>query len=126
VETIEAFYRDPRRQDSREIRFGSGWRSSHFEHFEFVVFWVADTNELCLLRAPIRGVQSDGVLRRFILGLPPHVRTQSLSDEEVTVEVLATLTEEQVERALAGWQDHVQDSGGVEWLREMLSSNFDL
>lgn len=120
MDTLEAFYEDERRRDSREVRFGSGWRSSRFQDFEFVIFWVADTQELCLLRAPIRAVQSDGVFSRFILGVPPHVNPQPPRDGEVTVEVLATLPEEDLGRVLEGWQDHLRDAGGVEWLREAL------
>jgi hypothetical protein len=120
VATLEAFYDDDRRQESREVWFGSGWQSSKEELFEFLVFWVADTEEVCLLRTPLRDVQSDGVLSRFVLGIPPHVNPRPLGDEEATVEVLAKMSEKQVGEALEGWQDHLGNSGGVEWLRRAL------
>ena len=125
MQRIEDFYSDPRRQDSREVKFGSGWRSSKFEFFEFILFWVADTQELCLLRAPQRDVQSDGVFSRFILHVPPHTNPQPLRDEEVMVEVLAVLPEEQLSRVLQGWQDHVKDTGGVEWVRNEVAARFE-
>jgi hypothetical protein len=122
METLEHFYGNPRRQDSREIRFGSGWRSSKFSQLEFVVFWIAETQELCLLRAPARDVQSDGVFSRFILGVPPHVNPQPLGDGEVTVEVLRTLPEEGLEKLLQGWQEQMKDPAGVEWLRDAVAT----
>lgn len=121
MEAVEQFYAEPRRQRSREVRFGSGWRSSQFTLFEFVVFWVAETRELCLLRAPSRDVRSDGMFSRFVLGVPPHVNPQPLRDGEVTVEVLCELSEEQVESALEGWQEHMPSDSGVEWLRQAVA-----
>ncbi|MGH9195737.1 MAG: hypothetical protein ACRD1T_08365 [Acidimicrobiia bacterium] len=122
METLEEFYGDPRRQESKEVRFGSGWHSSKFEHFEFVVFWVAETEELCLLGALNRDVRSDGVFSRFILGVPPHVNPQPLGDGVVTIEVLATLSEERLDTALEGWQEQMKDPAGVEWLRRALAT----
>lgn len=117
VECLEAFYGDTQRRESREIRFGTGWRSSRYELFEFVVFWVAATEELCVLRTPIRDVQSDGLVSRFVLGIPPHTNPRSLSDDEVTIEVLARIPAVDLMKRLEGWEDRVKDPDGIEWIR---------
>ena len=95
MESLGTFYEDERRTDSRELRFGLNWRSTAMPMFEFSVFWLEVTEELCALRSPIRDVVSDGPVSRFIVGIPPHTNPQKLRDEEVTVEVLANLTEKE-------------------------------
>ena len=120
IETLDAFYSDERRRDSAELRFGSGWRSSRLVNFEYLVFWIAATEELCLLRAAIRDVQSDGVFSRFVLGLPPHTNPRELRDHEVSVEVLGRLSEEEVKRSLRGWEAHLFDADGIEWVRSVV------
>lgn len=125
IETLESFYGDQRRRDSVELRFGSGWRSSRLDNFEYQVFLIAATEELCLLRAAIRDVQSDGVFSRFVLGLPPHTNPRELRDHEVSVEVLARLPEDEVDRRLQGWETHLSDPGGIEWVRSVVSLDSD-
>jgi hypothetical protein len=120
IETLERFYNDTRRKDSEEVRFGIGWRSAN-EPFEFVVFWVAETEELCLLRSPVRDVQSDGMVSRFILGIPPHMRAQELRDDEVTVEVIARISEHELPLRLEGWEVHHRAPDGIEWVRSVVS-----
>jgi hypothetical protein len=117
VETVEAFYEDERRRNSREVRFGVDWRSSKYALFQFGVFWVEDTQELCLLRSPIRDVQWDGPVSRFILQVPPHVNAQPLRDHEVTVEVIARLPDDEIAEVLDGWRDHLGEPDGIEWVR---------
>lgn len=120
IETLERFYSDTRRKNSEEVRFGIGWRSAKHELFEFVVFWVAETEELCLLRSPIHDVESDGMVSRFILGIPPHVRAQELRDDEVTVEVIARISEQELPLRLEGWEVHHQAPDGIEWVRSVV------
>ncbi|HEV2756548.1 MAG TPA: hypothetical protein VG318_12330 [Actinomycetota bacterium] len=120
MESIDRFYADERRRGSEEIRFGSQWRTPAWPSFEFAVFWVADTGELCALRSPIRDVASDGPVTRFVLGVPPHTNPQPLGDHEVTVEVLASLTAAEVDERLSGWESHHRDPDGFDWLRRAL------
>ena len=117
MESLETFYLDSVRRDSREVRFGTNWRSEQVEDCEFIVFWVEDTREFCLLRAPLRDVQSDGVFSRFILHVPPHFNPQPPRDDEVTVEVIAVLSEEDLMRLLGEWHEHLKDPDGIEWIR---------
>lgn len=118
VETLEDFYADPARKGSREISFGSGWRSSKYELFEYTLFWVASTSELCAMRAPIRDVRSDGPISRFVLGVPPHFRSQELRGAEVTVAVLALVGETELTGLLEGWEQHHVSVDGLEWVQE--------
>jgi len=119
MQGLEEFYADPRRRDSRELRFGLGWRSANYEFFEFSVFWLAATDELCLLRAPMRDARSDGVFSRFILGVPPHFNPEPMRDHEVAVEVLARVEEARLLDLLDGWEEHRGESDGVSWLRSV-------
>lgn len=121
MESLGSFYADPHRSGSREIRFGSGWRSRNYESFEFNVFWVEATKELCALRSPIRHVRSDGVISRFVLGLPPHAEVQELKDNELSIEVLGRLDEEQLRVVLARWERHLHDPDGFDWIRTALA-----
>lgn len=121
VESLESFYSNAERSDSREIGFGSGWRNRNYEFFEFTVFWIETTRELCALRSPIRHVRSDGMFSRFLLSLPPHAQVERLKDSELTVEVLARLDEEQLLTVLSGWEDHQKDADGFEWIRSSVS-----
>lgn len=85
------FYENDRRRLSLETRYGTGWRSSKDKGYQFTLFWVAETNELCLMKAPDLDVRSDGMFSRFILKLPPHAQVQQPGDLDVHVEVLAHL-----------------------------------
>lgn len=122
LETLESFYANPARSGSREMRFGSGWRSRNYGFFEFTVFWIQNTRELCALRSPIRHVRSDGMFSRFFLGLPPHAEVQKLKDAELTVEVLGRLNEEHLLAVLSDWKDHQEDADGFEWIRSKVSA----
>ena len=41
MEQVSDFYENETRRDSRELRFGSQWRSSEHPGLVFHVFWVA-------------------------------------------------------------------------------------
>ena len=120
---MDEFYAAEARQASREVRFGSGWRSARFPEWEFSVFWIAATQELCLLRAPTPDVRSDGTISRFILHIPPHTNPEQLRDRDVTIEVLAKVTESDLERVLENWEAHHTDPDGVEWLRSQIGGH---
>ena len=122
MQSLDTFYEDQRRRESKELHLGIGWRSRRYELFEFTLFWLADTRELCALRSPIRNVQPDGFFRRFILGLPQHMRKSELRDDEVQIEVLAVLPEAQVHSVLAEWRSHVTDPAGFDWVRDRVAA----
>jgi hypothetical protein len=117
MESLGDFYEDDRRRDSPELHFGTNWRSTEFPGYEFSVFWLADTHELCVLRSPIVDVKSDGIVSRFILGIPPHTNPTELRDDEVKVDVLVTLTERHLLERLAGWESRRSEPDGYDWLR---------
>ncbi len=121
MEALREFYEDDRRRDSEEVGFGSEWLSAGYPGFEFSVFWVAATQELCALRSPLRDVASDGPVSRFVLGIPPHTNPWELRDEEVSVEVLAYLPKEEVDQRLAGWETRNREPGGLDWLRRAVA-----
>lgn len=114
--TLEDFYSVPSRRQSREIEFGSSWRSSKWSGYEFRVFWVAETNELCTLRTPVLDIQSDGPFSRFVVGMPPHTRTRPLEPNEAVVEILDEFTEQDLDVLLDGWEKHSETPDGYEWI----------
>ena len=116
IDTLEEFYADPRRKQSREIQFGAGWQSSRFEGLEFQLFWVAATSELCVLRTPLLNIRSDSFLSRFIAGLPPHTRTQPLEEEEAMVDVIGEVQEGDLAALLNGWEEHRDRPDGFDWV----------
>ena len=117
---LERFYEDERRRDSREVKYGSGWRDRAHELFRFDVFWIEDTQELCLLRYPVREPYLTGAYQHWFTPVPLHAELSRLPDDQVSVEVLATLTEEDVEERLEDWDQHVTEHDGVAWLRTLL------
>lgn len=120
MQTVEEFYANEARRDSREIRFGSGWRSTRFPEWDFSVFWIAATEELCLLSAPVPDVESDGPVYRFILQIPPHTNPKQLRDEDVTIEVLAKIPESALSDLLGEWESRRAEGDAVEWLRSQV------
>ena len=116
MESLEAFYSEERRRASREVTFGSQWRSAGAPGWWFSVFWIADTEELCVMRSPIKDVQEDGTFRRFVLDIPPHFKKNPLRDEEVTMRVLCEVQEEGLVEMLEGWEEHHGAPDGLAWV----------
>lgn len=120
--TLDEFYADPARRESKEISFGFGWRSSHSPNSEFVVFWIESTGELCLLETPLVDLESDQVVSRFVLGVPPHTNPHRFRDQEISIRILGSFSEAEVDQIMAGWQDHLRSAAGIEWIRGRLES----
>jgi hypothetical protein len=116
---IEEFYdADPRRRTSAEIELGRDWRDEHGTRYE--VSWVEATGELYVMREPVPsswatpfgGVHTQGM----------H-RTDEQEVSSMTVTVVGTLaTREQVEAALAGWEDAMAAPDGIDWMVKRLRS----
>ena len=118
---VEFYAEDPRRR-SREIHLGVGWRSRHYGFFEFSLFWIADTKELCVLRAPTRDVGPRGSFSPFSWPVPLYSQIQPPKEKELTVEVLGVLEETEVLEALEDWEEHVDDPGGLEWVKQRVAT----
>jgi hypothetical protein len=86
------------------------------------VFWIADTSELCVLRAPIRDVipNSPFSFNSLVLDMPARSTLQGYGDQELTVEVLAKVTEARLARLMADWKDHHEDADGLGWVRSIV------
>ena len=120
--SLEEFYADATRKNSKELRFGSEWRSPDLPGWVCGIFWVADTNELCALWSPEKGLRSDGPVSRWILGIPPHTRAQPPDEDELSVEVLVQLEKGELQLTLKGWEEHADDPEGFDWLRSAVEA----
>jgi hypothetical protein len=120
VETVDAFYADRARSESREVRLGTNWRNLNRPGFVYSVFWLEATKELCAMRAPVRDVYVSGGNENFFDPFPIHAEVSRLPDALVTVEVLGTFNLEDVQRLLSGWEDHVVEEDGFRWIEAQL------
>lgn len=105
---IEHFYdANPKRRSSREYTFGSDWTDPGGVRWE--LNWVEDTGELYAMREPAEPLMMD------FLG---DTQVPSVPTDEVTVEILTTITElESVESLLDGWSEAQQGDSSLDWVR---------
>ena len=110
---IDEFYEaDPRRRASAELELGTEWLD--MDNVRHELNYVEDTGELYVLREPSPHVREDpfGGLR---FSTPPGY------DKKMTVHVIARIpTKDDVHRILEGWQDHMTDPDGDQWLGDRL------
>lgn len=108
---IEEFYdADERRRQSPEIEYGRDWRDSRGTRYE--LSWIEDTGELYAMREPVE----EGVLDPFGDWYPTWLPTNN-----VTVRVLAHVnSREELEGALAGWEDAMAAPDSTRWVAERL------
>jgi hypothetical protein len=109
---IEEFYdENPTRRTSEEFEFGRDWSDNSGNHYE--VSWVQDTGELYVMGAPVEPIFSDGIGDEFV---------KRLHTEDVVVTVLAAIPERaEVERALAGWSQAMDQTNSIDWVRERIA-----
>jgi hypothetical protein len=95
--SLGAFYAsDPARRHSRERDVGLFWRSRQGPTYRAA--WVRDTSELYLFQHALGGRGGGSV---HLLALP--------------------LTERELDRRLAGWEDVCGREGSLEWLLERMT-----
>lgn len=122
MQSLDQFYtQDPRRR-SHELHLGVGWRSRDYGLFEFSIFWIEGTKELCALRAPRRDVGPRGPFSHaFFAPAPLYHNIQPPKEKELGIEVLAVCEEGEVRETLASWEEHVADPEGFEWVKEQVA-----
>ena len=110
---IDEFYEaDPRRRASAELELGTEWKDADGVNHE--LNYVEDTGELYVLREPAPHVSEDP-----FGGL--HVKAPPGYDKKMTVHVIANIpTKDQLHQILKGWQDHMTDPDGDQWLGDRL------
>jgi hypothetical protein len=110
---IDEFYEaDPRRRSSAELELGAEWLDA--DNVRHELNYVEDTGELYVLREPSPHETGDpfgGI----------HISVPAGYDKKMTVHVIAHIpTKDDVHRILAGWQDHMSDPDGAQWLGAQL------
>jgi hypothetical protein len=110
---IDEFYEaDPRRRASAELELGGEWLDA--DNVRHELNYVEDTGELYVLREPSPHISEDP-----FGGL--HVKAPPGYDKKMTVHVIARIpTKDDVHRILQGWQDHMSDADGPQWLGDRL------
>lgn len=118
MQNLDEFYAEDTRRRSHEVHLGVGWRSRDYVSFEFSLFWIEETKELCALRAPKRDVGPRGPFSPgSFVPVPLYHNIQPPKEKELNIEVLAVLDRDQLEKNLAGWEQHVADRDGLEWVK---------
>ena len=118
MQSLDEFYAEHPRRRSPEAHLGGGWHSRVYVSFEFSLFWIEETKELCALWARKRDVGPRGSFSPFSWPVPLYSQIQPPKDKELSVEILGVLEETEVEQALAGWEEHLADPDGFEWIKE--------
>jgi hypothetical protein len=109
--TIGEFYdADPRRRGP-DRSFGRGWNTDLTPNVGYNAYWIPATGELFVMRAPNPGLIGSPGGPRFDHVLP-------IREEDLTVDVLAVLSETELEDALAGWREMVTQPNSLDWLWE--------
>lgn len=112
----EFYAEDERRRQSEEVAYGSGWRDASDPAARWSLRWFEATGELCAMRHPAPDYAEGGDPERA-----PALRTLGSS---FTVEILGRVeTRALVDRALAGWESHVDEADGLPWVRGRLSDD---
>lgn len=122
MQALTDFYDADERRRGDELHFGVGWRTPRYSLFEFSLFWIRDTRELCALRAPVRGVGPRGPFSNPLAPVPLYSNVQQQREEDLRIEVLAVLEEANLREVLNGWQGHVDDPAGFDWVVSRVST----
>ncbi|MGH9067571.1 MAG: hypothetical protein ACRD0J_08800 [Acidimicrobiales bacterium] len=109
---LEAFYQaDERRRASAEIELGRDWHDARGVRYE--LSWVADTGEVYTMREPDAGGTWSTPFGDWV--------DASLPEDALTVRVLGHLgSSEELESALAGWQEAMDGDDSIRWVLEAL------
>jgi hypothetical protein len=109
---LEQFYdADPRRRHSEELEFGTDWSEGGART---QVSWVAETGELYAMRDPLGGLVTDAI---------GDTRATPVSDEQLTVEVLGTVSDrDAVGAVMSGWEAAMPNGpDSLAWVRDRLA-----
>lgn len=114
---IEEFYdADERRRRSPELELGRDWSDRHGVRYE--LSWVEDTGELYVMREPVPVETVDPFGGIHVVG------TRKVDEAEVqgmSVAVVGSVTaREELERAVAGWEEAMGRPDSVAWLVDRL------
>jgi hypothetical protein len=111
--SIGDFYdADPRRRDSDEVEYGDAWTRHSDSNATYRLNHVLDTGELYVVREPHPG----GILARFL----DQLNVDQADVDQLTVEVLATVSAQEAPRLLDGWQDAMTGTDSLPWVERQL------
>ena len=113
--SLEAFYTDDRRRGrSPKVQYGAAWSVASDPTAVYAVTYVEKSNEICAVR-----------YRRLPGGLrldPTDPLSDSIVSDAGTVEVFGWADDrEALDRALTGWQEHMDGPDSLSWVRTRLA-----
>lgn len=115
VQSIADFYTaDPRRRESEEVEYGDAWTRRDDPIATYRLSHVLETGELYAVREPHPG----GILARYL----DQLGVEQADVDDLTVDVLATLSTEQVVTALDGWQNEMEKTDSLLWVLSRLTT----
>jgi hypothetical protein len=125
---VEAFYAEPERSRSKELAFGSTWRSQGVGPWKLV--WLEATGELAAFEEippqPYVGEPSAG---GGLIDLPFSIAIEGVAEvmrraekrqrEPLSHEVVVIGVEperDRLETRLTGWEQHMDEDNGLAWV----------
>jgi hypothetical protein len=120
---LSEFYADPKRANSKEVDFGSAWRSQGEGPWRVV--WIEATGEIAAFNES-EGLSDAGLfytdaVEVLLDMLTRPFKARSEREEVQTAEVVIIGVERDLARlraAVAGWNLHVAEDNGLAWLAE--------
>ncbi len=112
---IEGFYSaDERRRQSAEVELGNDWFDAKGNRYE--LSWVEDTGELYAMLEVVPEADSWTPFG--------DIEVEQLPVDRLVVIVIATIpTLAEVEQALDGWADQMEQADSISWVADRLRSH---
>jgi len=106
---LETFYEsNEARRESAEFEYGDDWTDAEGNHYE--LSWVEATGELYLMIEPDATITEDA-FGDYLPSAEPV--------SEMTVVIIGKVANhEHLESLLEGWDDAIEQSNSLEWLRQ--------
>ena len=112
--SIADFYEaDPRRRNSDEVEYGDAWTRHSDATATYRLNHVLDTGELYVVREPHPG----GILARYL----DQLNVDQADVDQLSVEILATVSPEEAAHLLDGWQDAMTGTDSLRWIQQRLA-----
>jgi len=105
---------DRRRRRSARVFYGGGWRTGADRNGIYVLAWIEETHEICAVRGPL--------VPAWLRLAPESAFSSVLLGDGGTIHFLGWADNRAaLDRALAGWERHMDEPDSLAWVREQLA-----